>query len=223
MTIDLLEDLLANGPFAEAVAENPVAEADQLRGGEVILIVGKRGSGKTGMAFYLLEKAHSIFPKRKCYAVGIPRSVKLPKWIRKADKVEKVPNESVVLVEEAGLGTASAYRNWEHEALRHLIQLARHKALTLIFINLNTSTLDINVVRQADTLMLREPSVFQASTERPGIKKLVLQAIEEFAKLPEAERIKHAWVIHARGAEMVATPLPGFWSDKISRSYAKER
>ena len=52
----------------------------------VLLIVGKRGSGKTSLGMKLIEFFHKE-TKRKCYTLGYENS-RLPWWLKKVDSIE---------------------------------------------------------------------------------------------------------------------------------------
>ncbi len=66
----------------------------------VVLILGKRGSGKSALAYPLLELfRYRVTP----YVVGVPLRARklLPDWIGIAPSLEDVPPNSMALVDEA--------------------------------------------------------------------------------------------------------------------------
>ena len=100
-----------NQPIVEAPpaakAPMPLVEPDA-RWREVIvppavmLVLGKRGSGKSALGYRLLELfRHQLAP----YVVGAPAQAKqlLPDWIGLAPALEELPNKSMVLIDEAYL------------------------------------------------------------------------------------------------------------------------
>ena len=70
----------------------------------IMLIIGRRGAGKTALGMKLIE-AGKILNKNP-YVLGFGSS-KVPKWIKKADNIENIPNNSLVLVDEAGISFSS--------------------------------------------------------------------------------------------------------------------
>jgi Cdc6-like AAA superfamily ATPase len=124
----------------------------------IILITGKRGSGKTALGMKLLE-IYSHYGK-KCYALGFKNS-KLPTWIKKVDNLEKVKNNSVLLVDEGGiLFSSRESMKSSNKWLSNIMAIARHKNLNLILITQNSGMIDLNVLRLTDTILMKEPSFF---------------------------------------------------------------
>jgi len=68
----------------------------------VILVLGKRGSGKSALAYRLLE-LFRYGPRP--YVIGVPNLARklLPDWIGIAASLEEVPTRSIALVDEAYL------------------------------------------------------------------------------------------------------------------------
>lgn len=66
----------------------------------LVLILGKRGSGKSALAYYLIEiHRYGLKP----YVVGIPQSKQhlLPEWVGVASSLGEVPFGAIVIVDEA--------------------------------------------------------------------------------------------------------------------------
>jgi hypothetical protein len=182
----------------------------------VILIVGKRGSGKTSLGMKLLE----FFNKernKKCYTLGY-ESTRLPWWLKKADSIEKIPNNSIALFDEgAVLFSSRDSMNSVNKELGKIMAIARHKNLTLVLITQNTGMIDLNVLRLADTLLLKEPSLLQSNFERKALKDIYTKIKPEFEKIEEKKSHFYIWDDEFQG--MVKYSLPSFWSEKISTSF----
>lgn len=185
----------------------------------IMLISGKRGSGKTSLGMCLLEVLNSS--RKRCYALGFG-SAKLPRWIKKADNLEKVPNNSAVLVDEGAIVYSSRDSMKEpNKMLGKLMAIARHKNLSLILIAQNTSMIDLNVLRLTDILLLKEPSLLQTEFERPALQKRYAKITPLFKKQKEKAKCFYAWSDDFEG--MLSYNLPGFWSDSISKSFKNFR
>lgn len=72
--------------------------------GRVILILGKKGSGKSSTGAMLGEYMQAVF-KTPFYWLGIPKWAQklLPIWVRIVDSLEQCPNNCFILIDESGL------------------------------------------------------------------------------------------------------------------------
>ncbi len=182
----------------------------------IILIIGKRGSGKTSLGMKFLELFHNE-TRRKCYALGY-ESTRLPWWIRKVDAIEKIPNNSTVLFDEGAVlfSSRDSMKNINKE-LGKIMAIARHKNLTLVLITQNSAMIDLNVLRLADTLIFKEPSLLQSKFERKELKDMYEKVKPEFDKLEEKRAYFYVWDDDFQG--ILKYDLPNFWSEKISTSF----
>ena len=179
----------------------------------IIIILGKRGSGKTSLAFRILENVNAN-TDRKCYALNFPRT--LPNWITHITTFEEAENNSVVFVDESTLNIPAQQGKKKIRYLLGLMAIARHKDVSLVFVNQHSSTMDLNVIRQADILVLKQPSLMQKETERPAVKKL-LEKVEGKFKMECPE--KFFFVIADDFQGMMNFDMPSFWSNDISKAY----
>jgi len=185
----------------------------------IVLIAGRRGSGKSATAFRLLENIHAS-NKRPCYAIG-PKQNNLPAWITSIGSVEDAKNGGVILVDEGAITFSS--RNAMSDAnkdLAGLLAVARHKDLTLILITQNTGMIDNNVLRLCDTLVFKEGSLLQERFERSAIKDLYETANKQLNEIPSSERMKHCYIFDAGFEGILSTQLPSFWTSGISKNQA---
>ena len=182
----------------------------------IILIVGKRGSGKTALGFKFLE---SLTGRRKAYYIG---KAKLPWWIKQVETIEGVRNDSLVLIDEGVLSySARDAMSKSSKFLSKLMAIARHKNLTLIVITQNSAMLDLNILRLADTLLFKELSLLQSRFERKALADLFKKVDTSFSKIKDRDKKKYFYVIDDEFEGMLTSPLPKFWSEKISKSYSK--
>ncbi len=183
----------------------------------IMLIFGKRGSGKSALGFRILENIHDK-TNRKCYVLGVRQEV-LPQWIATVDDVEQVANGGVILVDEGAVAFgARESMQAKNRELGKLMAIARHKDLTLLFVTQNTGMLDKNVLKLADTLLIKEGSLLQLEMERNEIKKFYQKAHEAFGTLSNKQ--KYFYVVDSDFEGVMQSELPSFWSSTVSKSRA---
>lgn len=185
----------------------------------IILIFGKRGSGKSALGFKLLENIHAK-TKRPAYVLGV--SEHLPQWITTLERVQDAPDESVILVDEGAVAFSSRESmRLVNRDLTKLLAIARHKSLTLVFVTQNTGMVDKSVLKLADVLMVKEGSLLQQEMERAEIRTFYEKSKALFDKLTGDKR-PYAYVIDADFEGMLKVPLPSFWSEGLSKNRLKE-
>lgn len=182
----------------------------------VMLITGRRGSGKTalGMKFLELFKEGT---RKKCFAMGFS-DANLPWKIHKINEIENVSKNSVVLIDEGAVTFSSRdSMKGRNKMLGKIMAIARHKNLSLILIVQNSAMIDLNVLRLADSLVLKEPSLLQIEFERAPIKKIYTKVIPYFKGIKDKK--KHFYIYDDDFQGLLTYDLPDFWNDKISKSF----
>ncbi len=180
------------------------------------IIVGARGSGKTAFGVKLVENLYSK-KKRDCYAMGFDQT-SMPSWIKVVENSKEIPNNSFVLVDEGGILFSSrrAMTN-ANKILGDLLLISRHKNISILFIAQNTSNLDVNIIRQADYIVLKPSALLQKSFERKIIKEIYVSVEQDFKKLEGKKGLVYIYSDDFRG--FVSNELPSFWSIGLSKSF----
>jgi len=181
------------------------------------IILGARGTGKSAIGIKILENLHSKNPSKKISAFGF-KEESLPSWISSIDSVEKIENNSHVLVDEGGIlfSSRSSMSN-PNKLLSKLILISRHKNISIIFISQNSSNLEVNILRQADYLVLKPSSLLQKDFERKIIQKIYQEKSEEFKSLKDDKGLTY---IHSDAFQgFISNPLPSFWKKNLSKSF----
>ncbi len=188
--------------------------------GLIMLIVGKRGGGKTALGMQFLTWFNH-FARRKCYGIGYG-AAKLPRWIHKTSRIEDIPNDSVVLIDEAAILFFSREAMTSiNKMITKLMAIARHKNLSMVLITQSSALIEINVLRLADVLLLKEPSLLQARFERKALQDIFSAADKTFKKIDDC--VSHFYVYSDEFEGLVRYRLPYFWNDSISRSFREFR
>ncbi|MDP2924804.1 MAG: zonular occludens toxin domain-containing protein [Nanoarchaeota archaeon] len=180
------------------------------------IIIGARGSGKTAFGVKILEEIYSK-TKRKCYAMGFNKD-EMPLWINVIENISELTNNSFVLIDEGGIlfSSRNAMTNI-NKLLTELMLVARHKNISILFISQNSSNLDVNILRQADYLVLKQSSLLQKDFERKIVQKTYDDVEEDFNKYKRKKGITYIHSNEFKG--FVINPLPSFWNNNISKSF----
>lgn len=181
------------------------------------IILGARGTGKSAFGMRFLENTNAK-TKKKCYAIGF-KEEETPSWIEVVDGTDKIHNNAFVLIDEGGvLFSSRNSMTTANKMLSELILIARHKNLSILFISQNSSNLDINIIRQADYLVLKPSSLLQRDFERKKIKQVYDEVEKQFNEYKNERGLTYIYSDSFRG--FVSNKLPSFWSEKLSKSFS---
>ena len=193
---------------------------DLVRHPSVVLIIGKRGGGKSALGYRILEllRTHG-----EPYVVGLPAKARklLPDWVGTMERLDDVPPKAVVLVDESYLRYHSrATTAPEGRDIGSLINLSRQKEQTLLFIVQEARQLDVNIVSQMDILAVKELSDLSKGFERPQLRTLTDKARAAFSTVQRDYR-QWTWVYsEPAGFEgLVRNEVASFWTPRLSRAF----
>ena len=189
----------------------------------VVLVLGKRGSGKSALGYRLLELFRYVSSP---YVVGVPASARsvLPSWIGISPTLEEVPPKSIVLVDEAYLRYhARGSMAQESKTMSQAVNLSRQREQTLVFVSQEARQVDRNIASSANVVIFKDLGMLQLEFDRRELNRLASQATEAFAGIPDDKR-RHAFV-YAPDSDilgLVENELPTFWKPSLSRLFAAE-
>ncbi len=187
----------------------------------VVIIIGRRGSGKSALAYWLLE----LYRYRALsFVLGMPQQVRklLPEWLGIINDPNDAPQGSTLLVDEAYLRfSARESQKLSNREISRIVNLSRQKRLTLIFVTQQASYIDKHLASALDVLVIKEPAPLQTKFERHEINEIVRTAAEKFRVVSGDRRV---WsLVYSQAAnffDMLPNSLPSFWNDRLSRVYA---
>ena len=84
----------------------------------------------------------------------------------------------------------------------------------------NSAMLDLNVLRLADVLLFKEPSLLQTRFERRGLQDMFNKVSSSFSDLENKK--EHFYIISDDFEGLVKSGLPQFWNESISKAFRKK-
>ena len=187
----------------------------------VVLILGKRGSGKSALGYRLLELfRYQLTP----YVLGVPEEARklLPDWIGIAQSLEEIPQKSIVVLDESYLRFHSreSLKSASRE-MSQILNLSRQRGQTIIFVSPEARQIDKNIASSANVVVFKSLGILQLEFDRPELSKIATQAK---AALDTVKGDKRGWnYIYSPDADfmgLLENSLPSFWSNKLSHVFA---
>ena len=187
----------------------------------VVLILGKRGSGKSGLGYRLLEVfRYKLTP----YVLGIPAEAQkpLPDWIGVAQNLDDIPQNSIVLIDEAYLNFHSRESlKIQSKEMSRMVNLSRQRNQTFIFVTQEARQIDKNIASQANVIIFKEPAMLQLKFDRPELNDIAVRAKSAFSNLSsDKKRWAYVYSPDADFMDLLENALPTFWSAKLSHAFA---
>lgn len=187
----------------------------------VVLILGKRGSGKSVLGYRLLELfRYGLVP----YVLGLPRQAHrlLPEWIGHVTSLEDVPAKSIVLIDEAYLRFHSRESLAATSRLMsRILNLSRQRQQTLVFVSQEARQVDRNIASSASVVVFKDLAMLQPQFDRAELNKLAARAGQAFQSVKGDRK---AWsYVYSPDADfqgLLENCRPSFWSSKLSRAFA---
>ncbi|HDD44594.1 MAG TPA: hypothetical protein ENG63_07030 [Candidatus Desulfofervidus auxilii] len=189
----------------------------------LVLIIGRRGSGKSVLAYGLLEALHR---KRQTYVYNFPKPDLLPSYIKVINTLD-FPEDSIVLIDEAYMNfPARKAMAWSNRFIDSLNGLARQKNLLIFYVSQETSRVDLNIIRGIDVLFIKALSVNQVRFERKELRSYLQRIKDLIDKLNNEDLIKRSTYVSCdligkrfEGLIINSNTPPSFWSEELSKAW----
>ena len=129
---------------------------------------------------------------------------------------------SIVICDEAAFiaGSRDAMSKSNKEWLK-LIAICRHKDHLLIFIHQQSRQLDVQIMMDADLVMMKRPTQLHLRGARAEFAPEISEAFDLFSKMRGSTK-KKVYVVdyHYGGGTMLNAYMPTWWNDKVSKAYS---
>lgn len=191
------------------------------------LIVGDVGTGKSALAYYLLEtfsQKYNLLPM----VVGLPREKQklLPaNFIVLDDPSECARTENTItLIDEADLQLPIEDTK-ARQYVVNLLSLPRHrKQIFLLAFHFPRLVMGRYLPFFSAFLLKRPPYLieFASKSKNDVLYKMMEKAEEGFAKLPSKDVVRYTYVVapRIRWQGMLENPLCSFWGQELSEVWA---
>lgn len=193
----------------------------------VIIITGRRGSGKDVTACALAEEIHKQTDKPVYSNYDPEQFSQLPKYWklrRNPDFTAKEYCGTIQLVSDAHLDYFS--RDWQSDlagTLVKVVSISRHRDIDIIYTTQMTSLLDRQVVSNIDVFVVKEPSLLAPRMERPEIRDLTQGSAPFFEGRSQKEKWETAvCYTHETAKPTIVTGIkrPAWFSEEMSKIFA---
>jgi len=186
-----------------------------------IVILGKKGSGKSALGYRILEYFRWTSP---VYVVGLPADAHkfLPDWIGVKPALKEVPPDSIVMVDESYiLHHARSSMTAQAKALSEMLNLSRQRNQTLVFVSQESRQIDRNILSSADVIIFKEPGMLQPRFDRPELRDIAREAKLAFTTVSGDKRNwSYVYSPNADYIGLLENKVPTFWNQKLSRAFA---
>jgi hypothetical protein len=189
----------------------------------VIVVMGRRGSGKTALAMWVMEEYH------RSRGVGgavfkAPKAMKslLPDWVETPTQLSRLPTDSVIVIDEAQqVANARRSSSTENLDLAQCVALSRQRNQLIFLISHHSRKLDMLDLMDASRVIWKQPTAGQVMFERPELKPFCQRAVKKFSeKKGNPQKLAYVMDFESLTFGFVNAKMPSFWSDGLSTGMA---
>ena len=197
----------------------------------VVVINGHRGEGKSALGWWLAQDLQKR-NKKKVAAYGMPTEARkvFPQrgfgrggiqYVNNLQEVSALKPSIIICDEAAFIAHARDSMAKQNKDWLKLIAICRHKDHLLIFIHQQSRQLDVQILMDADLVLMKRPTELHVRGARNELAPEVRQAAKQFSEMRGDTR-KKVYVVdyHKPEAKMLTASMPKWWTNKISKAYS---
>jgi len=197
----------------------------------VIVINGHRGEGKSALGWWLAQKMQQKTNK-KIAAMGMPAEAQkvFPKrgfgrggiqFVNDIETISRLKPSIIICDEAAFLANARSAMSKTNQDWLKLINVCRHKDHLLIFIHQQSRQLDVQIMMDADLVLMKRPTQLHLRGARAELAPEIKEAYNLFAAMRGNTKKKVYVVDYHYGAKaMLPASMPTWWNEKVSKAYS---
>jgi hypothetical protein len=193
----------------------------------VAIIMGDKGSGKSGVAHARAEMEHK--KTGRLAVLHLPTASKnvqkdirklIPPWMTITTRRQEWPNDCTVLYDEASQ-SAHARRSQTGEALEldNLIGISRQRNQLILFISHHSRKLDKNAVTDSGLVLWKRPTYAHVLFEREELHDFVMKAFDFFQAIKNEKQQKRTTLcmdFRTFHFTTFTNDLATYWSHELS-------
>jgi len=190
---------------------------------QIAVVVGDAGTGKSAFAHWLTEEIHYLEPKRPLVFVRDTQPDEYPDWLLTAYDINEAPKNSIIFFDEAALSMPSR-RAMQKANVNNMFNLAirRHKGWSLVYITQHSSFIDISIIRMATAFFFKRLT-WEESMRHTDSKhyERSIDTLVQYVDAMEPTSVDETLFWDGKVWYKFTTPLPSFWTERLSKSYGK--
>lgn len=183
--------------------------------GNLTIMLGAKGYGKTATTIWLIEEIHKRFPDKNLYWFGYnPALKKAYPFVNQTISLTKAKENSVIFIDETTLylGSRDAMSRESRERIKALPTM-RHRGCAMLFITQAGQAIDVQLFMFCDMLWFKPYFVWEFD-ERMKIKPQ-LKYIMPYQK---SENL--VYFLNDMSTYIFRNPLPRKWNDELSKPFS---
>ena len=174
--------------------------------GSVILIIGRRESGKTVLAYRLME----IIEKP---AFALSPEAPVPGWVTRLKRGDitddNPPKRSTLFIDDLPVVMSSRdYQDPFTQYIEKMIPVVRHRRKIHMLFATQLATLADKFTLDADIVLLKPANLMFLDIERPAVAKWYKHVMPIFDRMTELEQKKHAVLLCSDYRGLVRIDMP---------------
>lgn len=189
-----------------------------------VAIVGRRGSGKTALAYQVIESLRE--PGMQAHILRHPKPHLLPSGYCNLSNIGGLAklHDCIVWVDEPQL-CLPLNEQGNEEYVRHVLSIARHNDVTIVFSTSETrwytmsveAYIDVWLVKDIDYLLVKRGGMVQKVIQESVFGQLDPKGFS----LPKNQVLCYGRTLGSAygGVRVIECKLPWFWTDALSKAY----